>query len=414
MTGLRPRRTFVAVALVAWLGLGLSAAYAYLHNYDLHRGFTPLKTPAGIERGRLETVRFYSPAIGRMNTYMVYLPPGYARAARQGRRFPVMYLLHGSPGKMTAFTNIDAIDVRANVMIARHAIRPMILVMPGGEQGLHGDTEWANDRAGRWESFVMDVVRNVDRRFATHATRRYRALAGVSEGAYGALNIGLHHIRAFSVIQSWSGYFTQTPTGPFAGALPAQIAANSPADYVASLAPQIHRLGLRAWMLQGKTDWRSPRLFRDFADALHAAGADVRYGFFPGGHDWGLWRAQTPRMLIAASRWFGQRPGLNSSLAHVGTALSFSARQKIRAQRCLAPLTGRHRFLHAWCQRYRAALGLPTGLPISPARAGARRAGSTPARAGSRARTSARRSRPRSGARPRPRSTPGRTARSRA
>ena len=95
------RRTLVAVTLAAWLGTGLSAAYAYLHNYDLHRGFTPLSTPAGIPRGRLETVRFYSPAVGHMNTYMVYLPPHYAQAARHGRRFPVMYLLHGSPGKIS-------------------------------------------------------------------------------------------------------------------------------------------------------------------------------------------------------------------------------------------------------------------------------------------------------------------------
>jgi hypothetical protein len=324
-----------------------------------------------------------------------------------------VYLLHGSPGKMTAFTSIDAIDVRANVMIARHEIRPMIFVMPGGEQGLHGDTEWANDRAGRWEDFVMDVVRDVDRRFATRVERRYRALAGVSEGAYGALNIGLHHLGAFSVIQSWSGYFTQTPSGPFAGAGPAQIAADSPADYVASLAPEIHRLGLRAWLLQGRTDWRSPILFRDFADTLHAAGADVRYGFFPGGHDWGLWRAQTPRMLIAASRWFSERPGREVSLGHVGTALSFAARERIRAQRCLAPLTGRHRFLHPWCRGYRAALGLPAGLPISSARAGPRRAGSTPARAGSKARTSGRRDRARTGAARRRRTARSRTARSR-
>jgi enterochelin esterase-like enzyme len=325
-----------------------------------------------------------------------------------------MYLLHGAPGTMDAFTNIDAIDVRANTMIARHQIRPMIFVMPAGKQGLHGDTEWANSRAGRWEDFVMDVVRNVDRRFATLARRRYRALAGASEGAYGALNIGLHHLRAFSIIQSWSGYFTQTPTGPFAGASPAQIAANSPADYVASLAPEIHRLGLRAWVLQGKTDWRSPRLLRDFADALHKAGADVRYGFFPGGHDWALWRAQTPRMLIAASRWFSQRPGRYVRIGHVGTALSFAVRQRIRAQRCLAPLRGGHRFLHPWCRGYRAARGLPTGLPIRTRRVAAPPASSTPGRAGSRARTSARPHRRRSGARRRRRSARRRAARSRA
>jgi hypothetical protein len=33
----------------------------------------------------------------------------------------------------------------------------------------------------------------------------------------------------------------------------------------------------------------------------------VRWGFFPGGHDWGLWRRQTPHMLRVASRWFSTR-----------------------------------------------------------------------------------------------------------
>jgi enterochelin esterase-like enzyme len=400
------RRTLVAVTLTAWLVLGLSAAYAYLRNYDLHRGFTPLKTPAGIPRGRVETVKFYSPSVHRVDRYMVYLPPHYAWAARHGRRFPVMYLLHGAPGLMSAFTEIDAIDVRANVMIAHHRIRPMILVMPAGEQGFHTDTEWANARAGLWMNFLLDVVHNVDSRFATRAHRRYRAIAGASEGAYGAVNVGLHHVGEFSIIQSWSGYFTQTPTGPFADVPFSEIAANSPADYVASLAPEIHRLGLRAWLLQGRSDVQNPAALRSFAAALHAAGAEVRYGFFPGGHDWGLWRAQTPRMLVAASRWFGQRPGSHVGFGHVGRALSPAARLRILARHCLSPR--RQRYRRAWCRAYHAALG----LPVSAARAGAPRGGSTLARAGSTARRSARPRTARSGATPRRRSALGRTARS--
>jgi glutamyl/glutaminyl-tRNA synthetase len=36
--------------------------------------------------------------------------------------------------------------------------------------------------------------------------RRARALVGLSEGGYGALNIGLHHPGEFHVLESWSGY----------------------------------------------------------------------------------------------------------------------------------------------------------------------------------------------------------------
>jgi hypothetical protein len=50
------------------------------------------------------------------------------------------------------------------------------------------------------------------------------------------------------VFESWSGYFTQTPTGVFGGATPALLDANSPAAYVRALAPRIRRLGLCAWL----------------------------------------------------------------------------------------------------------------------------------------------------------------------
>jgi enterochelin esterase-like enzyme len=354
-------RTALRLAVALWVAIGLWGAYGYLDGYAVHRGFAALTTPASVPRGSLRTIRFHSPAIGRTEGYLVYLPPHYATEAAAGRRFGVMYLLHGAPGTMSSFTDIDAIDARADMLLARRRIQPMILVMPGGEQGLRADSEWANTPAqGRWMDFVMDVVHDVDQRFATRADRGRRAIAGASEGAYGALNIGLHHLGAFSVIESWSGYFAQDRSGPFASASAALLAANSPRDYLPSLAPVIRRRGLRVWLLQGQTDWRSPALIERFAGELHAAGADVRYGFFPGGHDWGLWRAQTPRMLEAASRWFAERPGGRVAFGHVGRALSRAARIRIRRQQCLALDRRRVRHIHAACRAYRAARGLPS------------------------------------------------------
>jgi enterochelin esterase-like enzyme len=351
-----------AAALVAtgWLAAGLSGAYAYLHSYAVRRGFPAISAAAGVPRGTLETVRFHSPAIGADNRYEIYLPPHYASAAAAGRRFPVLYLLHGSPGALTAFTTIGVANIRMDTLIARHRIRPMILVMPAGQEGLGGDTEWANTGDGRWMDFVLDVVHDVDRRFATLAGRRDRGIAGISEGAYAAVNIALHHLGMFSVAESWSGYYRQTPTGPFAGASIQALRANSPADYVASLAPRIRRLGLRAWLFQGRIDWHSPQRLRTFATALHAAGADVRYGFFPGGHDWGLWRAQTPRMLLAAAHWFSRPPRAGRGFAHVGSA-SGNARRRHRLYRrfCLSLEPGGPVPIPLSCRRIRTEHGLP-------------------------------------------------------
>jgi enterochelin esterase-like enzyme len=295
---------WIAVALAGWLAAGLAGLAAYVYGYDVHRGFGAAQTPAGVPQGQLKVVAFHSPAIGRSERYLVYLPPGYAAAAARGERFPVFYILHGAPGKMTSLTDVDAAQVTANELIARHRIRPLLMVAPAAVQGLHGDTEWADSPAGRWMDDVVAVVHDVDRRFATLPDRRERAIAGDSEGAYGAVNIALHHLGLFSVVESWSGYFWQTRSTVFAHAPAAAIAANSPAAEVRTRGPRIRRLGLRAWIYQGRQDRSDPLQTVHFAAALRRAGAQVRFAFFPGGHDWALWRRETPRMLIAASRWF--------------------------------------------------------------------------------------------------------------
>jgi enterochelin esterase-like enzyme len=156
---------------------------------------------------------------------------------------------------------------------------------------------------------VLDVVHDADRRLATIADRQGRVIAGLSEGGYGALNIALHHLGTFSGAQSWSGYFRQTPTQSFTGASRAALQANSPLVEVPRRARTIRHLGFRAWVYQGLSDPARPSDERQFVRVLAGAGAAVHYGFFPGGHDWGLWRAQVPRMLVAASHWFASPAG---------------------------------------------------------------------------------------------------------
>ena len=115
------------------------------------------------------------------------------------------------------------------MLIAQHRMPPTIMVMPAGRQSLlDGDTEWADAGAGRWMDFVVDVVHDVDHRFATYPDRRHRGLAGDSEGGYGATNIALHHLPMFSVFEAWSGYFTQTPTAAFSGATRGAAARQQP------------------------------------------------------------------------------------------------------------------------------------------------------------------------------------------
>ena len=297
--------TLAAAAIVA----GCGSSPAPRHPRPPAPAYRPPPLPPGVRGGRVRLLRFFSPALGHVEQAAVYLPAGYAAEARRGHRFPVLYLLHpprGSPMDMLVKT---ALRYDADTLVARHVIHPMLLVVPYlRSDRFIDDTEWANAGAGRYEDAVLDTVRAVDARFATRADRGARGLAGVSEGGYGAVNIALHHLDVFSVAESWSGYFTQTATAAFHAATASAVTGNSPALYVAGLAPRLTRLGLRLWLYQGERDQVHPEVLSGFVAEAAAAGARVHWGYFRGGHGWGLWRRQGPRMLRAASAWFAHAP----------------------------------------------------------------------------------------------------------
>jgi S-formylglutathione hydrolase FrmB len=60
----------------------------------------------------------------------------------------------------------------------------------------------------------VELPAYVDGHYRTIANRAGRAIVGLSAGGYGAADIGLGHPSAFSVVESWSGYFEPTdPSG---------------------------------------------------------------------------------------------------------------------------------------------------------------------------------------------------------
>jgi len=308
----RPRlaRSLLAAALpalvLAWLAVSASGVYRYVNNYWLYRGFPPPHTAAGIPAGRQTIRAFRSAALGQRRQYLVYTPPGYRAQAAAGRRFPVLYLLHAPPGRPEGFFLAGNLQPTLDLLVAQRHIAPFLVVEPFGKSAKYGsDTGWADAGAGRYESFVLEVVRQVDRHYATLARRQDRAIAGISEGGYGATNIALRNLRVFATFESWSGYFSQTPTLSFTGASRAELRTNSPIAYVSSLAGRIRRYPVRAFVYQGRDDAEmQAREMRRFAVLLRRAGGSVGSAVYGGGHDWRLWRQQTPHMLRFAAESF--------------------------------------------------------------------------------------------------------------
>ncbi len=319
----------VALITLGWVVGGFIGTYSYLDNYYLHRGFAAPTRLASASTGRLMSVHFYSRGLHRSDSYLIYLPGGYRRT----RRYPVFYLLHGLPGRSVSYTVIGHIEVRMENLISQHRMGPMILVFPDGR--INGDTysdsEWANTSAGDFDTSVEEVVRDVDRRFATLARRQDRVIAGLSAGAYGATNIALHHLATFGSLEVWSGYFRQTRTGVFAHASQAQLAYNSPLEYVRGLGPTLRRYPLRAFLFVGRGDPARAQI-KPMASALRAEGAYVTYAIYPGGHDWELWNRHLEQMLILAWRDV-TRPLARSHHHHRHRAETHRRHHRARAHR---------------------------------------------------------------------------------
>ena len=163
--------------------------------------------------GSAQRISVVSAALGgRSQEVLVYLPPGYR--THPHRRYPVFYLLHGVPGVPTAFLLTVRAGVVEDELVARHEARPMILVMPMGSTGQFTDKEWVNGVRPHegWSTFVWrDVVHAIDTRYRTIRDGSGRAIGGLSEGGYGAIDIALQHPREFRVVESWSGYQLADP-----------------------------------------------------------------------------------------------------------------------------------------------------------------------------------------------------------
>lgn len=289
----------VAVAVVGALGLGTFMGYNY-YTYRTLWG-NPLSYPSYVKSfGSLETRTFQSRALGTNMTYDIYLPPGYKDPANAGVRYPVVYLLHGDPGAYYDWLNIGGAQIQTDILLAQNRIRPTIVVMPQGSSSRFGSsTEYVNGPMGNWGTYITrDLVRRVDSTNRTVASKDGRAIAGLSEGGYAAMNLGLQNRNVYGVIGSFSGYFTQAANQTAFGGNRSLAQRNSPASYLPGLKGPLPAI----YFYVGNSDPPYTAENRRFAQQLKARSAPHEFHVYTGGHSWSLWRGYLPEFMIYASR----------------------------------------------------------------------------------------------------------------
>jgi S-formylglutathione hydrolase FrmB len=196
------RRALLAAAAALALGAAPeTAAAAGGRAFHSGQGLHVLSARALDARQR--DVRVASAALQHPVDVRILLPRAYARHPH--RRYPVLYLFHGTSGRASDWVDLGGAE-------ATTAGRPLIVVMP--DAGFDGDgggwfTNWYNGGRGgppRWETFHVDqVVPWVDANLRTVRSRAGRAIAGLSQGGFGALSYAARHPDLFGAAASFSG-----------------------------------------------------------------------------------------------------------------------------------------------------------------------------------------------------------------
>jgi S-formylglutathione hydrolase FrmB len=240
-------------------------------------------------QGTITYGSFQSKAVRATLHYAVYLPPDYGY---YGKRYPVVYFLHGLPASPTSYRAIQ--PVAQAVESSGHEA---IVVSAQGSKNGDSDPEWHDWKDGRnWETATSrELVAAIDKRYSTIANRSGQLLIGISAGGYGATLIALHHPAVYSVVESWSGYFHATNP---AGTASLDLGSGEANDWANAhkLIPRVRRL-LTAYgphtyfaFYVGTDD----KLFRAenirFYDELRKAGIRrVVFRIYKGAHNWSLW-----------------------------------------------------------------------------------------------------------------------------
>ncbi len=240
---------------------------------------------------------FHSEALARTMRYQIVVPTSAANG-----RVPVVYLLHGHGGEAGDWFTYS----RAAALANQHNVA---VVTPDGT-----NSWYINGGSGRWRDYITDdLVREVEKRWPVKTTRDGRAIAGLSMGGYGAINVALQRPDVFAMAASMSGALDITrANNVFEGGrrVDAEVLAGfGPPGSATRHDNDIYRLASQADVSKlpylhidcGRDDpWFGVN--REFAQVLTTRGISHDFQELAGNHNWRHWDRQIEVVLALAAR----------------------------------------------------------------------------------------------------------------
>ncbi|HEY2582207.1 MAG TPA: alpha/beta hydrolase-fold protein, partial [Mucilaginibacter sp.] len=222
----------------------------------------------------------------------IYTPPGYQDSKK---KYPVLYLLHGSGGDEEAWVTLGAVPRILDNLIAEGKAEPMIVVMPNGnpsKQAAPGETKenlsyhpvMSNNlpgyKDGSYELSFKEIIDYVDKHFQTKSEKSQRAVAGLSMGGFHSLFVSADHPELFDYVGLFSPGINFSQLNM---TLPAYSNMND------KLTAQMKSGVKLYWMGIGKTDglYKPMQAYKSKLDSLHFK---YKYVESTRGHIWSNWR----------------------------------------------------------------------------------------------------------------------------
>ena len=224
--------------------------------------------------------------------YCILLPTSFATT-----KYPVLYLLHGLWGNNRNWV--------ANTALQRYAEGcGFIIVMPDAKDSWYTNSPVVPSE--RYEdAIIQDLIPHIEKKYPVLASRKGRAIAGLSMGGYGAVKFAIKYPQMFMVAGSFSG----TLDVPFGQRTPHLTPSLDSAfgdtafwreNHLPSMMDSTDSAVLPyLYISVGEQDYldRIVEANRTFCEMLRSRKAAYEYHELPGGHSWMFWYKEISHFL---------------------------------------------------------------------------------------------------------------------
>lgn len=221
----------------------------------------------------------------------VWTPPQYAEKAYHKTHFPVIELLHGSPGEPRDWLTRGGMPGAIAHLMASHRLTPAVVVIPEITPG-GVDTDCSNTPAVRGATWLSkDVPGLIRHHFRVLSAPRAWALIGISTGGFCAIKLPMQFPKVF-------GIGAGMDSDPFAGdptvlKRTALRTANAPLTLARSRPPVTLFAATSA-----QDSWSPPSNITALARAIRPPTTLAPgYVLQQGGHNWRTWARMEPALF---------------------------------------------------------------------------------------------------------------------